>query len=50
MSAVRTVLRRRRDRRASARRGVEARTRRFALGFGFVLSILLALLILGTAF
>ena len=50
MSAVRTVLRRRRDRRASARRGVEARTRRFALGFGFVLSLLLALSILGTAF
>jgi membrane peptidoglycan carboxypeptidase len=50
MSAVRTVLRRRRDRRASARRGGEARTRRFALGLGFFLSILLALLILGMAF
>ena len=50
MSAVRTILRRRRDRRESARRGMESRTRRFALGFGFVLSILLALLILGTAF
>lgn len=50
MSAVRTVLRRRRDRRAIARRGGEARTRRFALGFGFLLSILMALLILGTAF
>ncbi len=49
MSAVRTILRRRRDRRESAHRSVEARTRRFALGFGFVLSILLALLILGTA-
>jgi len=50
MSAVRTILRRRRDRRESARQGVEARTRRFALGFGFVLSFLLALLILGTTF
>ncbi|MBN1452957.1 MAG: transglycosylase domain-containing protein, partial [Anaerolineales bacterium] len=50
MSAVRTILRRRRDRRESARRSVEARTRRFALGFGFVLNILLALSILGTAF
>ena len=50
MSAVRTILRRRRDRRESARRSVESRTRRVALGFGFVLSILLALVILGTAF
>ena len=49
MSAVRTILRRRRDRRESAHRSVEARTRRFALGVGFILSILLALLILGTA-
>jgi membrane peptidoglycan carboxypeptidase len=49
MPAVRTILRRRRDRRESAHRSVEARTRRFALGFGFVLSLLLALLILGTA-
>jgi len=43
------ILRRRRDRRESARRGVQARTRRIALGFGFVLSILLALLFFGTA-
>ena len=49
MSAVRTILRRRRDRRENARRGVESRTRRFALGFGFILSILLALLIVGAA-
>jgi len=50
MSTVRTVLRRRRDRRESTRQGAESRTRRFALGFGFVLSILLALFILGTAY
>ena len=50
MSAVRTILRRRRDRRESSRRSVEARTRYVALGFGFVLSSLLALLILGAAF
>ncbi len=50
MTDIVPILRRRRDRRESARRGVEARTRRFALGFGFVLSLLLALLILGTAF
>ena len=49
MSAVRTILRRRRDRRESAHRSVEARTRRIALGFGFALSTLLALLILGAA-
>ncbi len=47
MPVVRTILRRRRDRRESARRGMEARTRRFTLGFGFVFSMLLALLILG---
>ncbi len=50
MPAVRTILRRRRDRRESARHSVESRTRRFAIGFGFVFSILLALLILGIAF
>jgi len=50
MTDIIPVLRRRRDRRESARRGAEARTRRIALGFGFVLSISLALLILGTAF
>lgn len=49
MTDVIPILRRRRDRRESARRGVEARTRRFALGFGFVLTILLALLIFGIA-
>lgn len=49
MSATRTILRRRRDRRESAHRSVETRIRRFALGVGFVLSLLLALLILGTA-
>ena len=49
MSAVLTILRRRRDRRESAQRSVETRIRRFALGVGFVLSILLALLIFGTA-
>jgi membrane peptidoglycan carboxypeptidase len=49
MSAVRTILKRRRDRRESARRSVEARTRRFSLGCGFTLSLLLALLIVGTA-
>jgi membrane peptidoglycan carboxypeptidase len=49
MSTVRTILRRRRDRRESALRSVETRIRRFALGVGFVLSILLALLILGAA-
>ena len=50
MTDVTPILRRRRDRRESARKSVESRTRRFALGFGFVFSILLALLILGTAF
>ena len=50
MTDITPLLRRRRDRRESARRSVEARTRRFALGFGFVLSLFLALLILGTAF
>jgi len=49
MTDVIPILRRRRDRRESARRGVEARTRRLALGFGFVFSLLLAVLILGTA-
>ena len=50
MTDVIPILRRRRDRRESARRGVESRTRRFAIGFGFVLSILLVLLIFGTVF
>ena len=50
MTDVIPILRRRRDRRESARRSVEARTRRIALGFGFVLNSLLALLILGTVF
>jgi len=50
MTDIIPILRRRRDRRESARRRVETRTRRFALGFGFVLSVLLVLLILGTAF
>jgi membrane peptidoglycan carboxypeptidase len=50
MTDVIPILRRRRDRRESARRGVESRARRFAIGFGFVLSILLVLLILGTVF
>ncbi len=49
MTDIIPILRRRRDRRESARRGVEARTRRVALGFGFVLTTLLALLIFGTA-
>jgi len=49
MTDVIPVLRRRRDRRENARRGAEARTRRVALGFGFVLSFLLAVLILGMA-
>ena len=44
------ILRRRRDRRESTRRSVEARMRRFALGFGFLLTIFLAVLILGTTF
>jgi membrane peptidoglycan carboxypeptidase len=47
MSAVRSILKRRRDRREDARRSVEARTRRFSLGCGFTLSLLLATLILG---
>lgn len=47
MSAVRSILQRRRDRRESTRRSVEARTRRFSIGCGFVLSLLLATLILG---
>jgi membrane peptidoglycan carboxypeptidase len=50
MTDITPLLRRRRDRRESARRSVEARTRRFALGLAFVLSLFLALLILGTAF
>ena len=49
MTDIIPILRRRRDRRESARRSVESRTRRFAIGFGFVFSILLALLILGAA-
>jgi len=44
------ILRRRRDRRESARRSVEKRTQRFALGFGFALGFLLVLFILGTTF
>jgi len=48
MPAVRSILQRRRDRRESARRSVEARTRRFSLGCGFVLSLLLAFIIFGT--
>src|SRR5512139_100229 len=48
MSAVRSILQRRRDRRDSDRRSVEARTRRIALGCGFVLSFLLAFIIFGT--
>lgn len=47
MTDIIPILRRRRDRREHARRGVEARTRRLALGFGFVLSLLLAFLIFG---
>ena len=50
MTDVIPILRRRRDRRESARRGVEARTRRFSLGVGFVLSVLLVLFIFGTVF
>jgi len=50
MTDVIPILRRRRDRRESARRSVEARTQRIALGFGFVFTSLMALLILGTAF
>ena len=49
MSAVRTILRRRRDRRETTRRSAQVRSQRFALGFVFVLSIFLALAILGTA-
>jgi len=49
MTDIIPILRRRRDRRESARRRTEARTRRIALGFGFVFSSILALLILGTA-
>ncbi|MGD8404703.1 MAG: transglycosylase domain-containing protein, partial [Anaerolineales bacterium] len=49
MTDVTPILRRRRDRRKIARRGVEARTRRVAFGFGFILSLLLAALIFGTA-
>jgi len=48
MTDVIPILRRRRDRRAAAQRSVEKRTQRIALGFGFVFSMLLALLILGT--
>ena len=50
MSAIRTILRRRRDRRAASRRSVEKRTQRIALGFGFVFSVFLALAILGITF
>ncbi|MGB7874843.1 MAG: transglycosylase domain-containing protein, partial [Anaerolineales bacterium] len=49
MTDVIPILRRRRDRRENARRGAAARTRRVALGFGFVLSLLLALQFLGAA-
>lgn len=47
MSAVRSILKRRRDRRAIARHSVESRTRRFSLGCGFTLSLILAALIFG---
>lgn len=50
MTAVRTILRRRRDRRETARRSVETRTQRAALAIGFLVSILLAALILTLAF
>jgi len=50
MSVVRTILRRRRDRRETARRSVEARTQRAALAFGFLFSALLAVSILALAF
>jgi len=50
MTDIIPVLRRRRDRRESARRGMEARIRRFALGFGFLLTILLVSLTLGVTF
>jgi membrane peptidoglycan carboxypeptidase len=50
MTDVIPVLRRRHDRRESLRRSVEARTRRFAIGVGFLLSILLILFIFGTVF
>ncbi|MFZ5909782.1 MAG: penicillin-binding protein [Chloroflexota bacterium] len=50
MAATRAILRRRRDRRETARRSVEARTQRAALGIGFLVSVLLAVLILALAF
>jgi membrane peptidoglycan carboxypeptidase len=50
MPAVRSILKRRRDRRDSDRRSVEARTRRVSLGCGFALVFLLALLISGITF
>ncbi len=50
MPATRAILRRRRDRRETARRSVEARTQRAALGIGFLVSVLLAVLILALAF
>ncbi len=50
MTDVIPILRRRRDRRESARRGVEARARRFGIGVGFVFSITLVLLIFGIVF
>ncbi len=49
MTDVIPILRRRRDRRESGRRSLEARTRRFTLGCGFILSLSLVFLILVSA-
>lgn len=50
MSSVRTILRRRRDRREARHRSLQTRTRRVIVGLGFLLSVLLATLILALAF
>lgn len=49
MLTIRSILRRRRDRRQVALRSVEARTQRVTVGIGYVLSVLLAALILALA-
>lgn len=50
MSSVRTILRRRRDRRAAIHRSLERRSQRAIVGVGFLLSALLAISILAAAF
>ncbi|GAB4503223.1 MAG: hypothetical protein Fur0043_02150 [Anaerolineales bacterium] len=50
MTSVRTILRRRRDRRAALHRSLENRSQRVVIGIGFLFSALLAISILALAF